>query len=32
MTLLKFGVLGICYSVLLALALATAVLVGLLTL
>lgn len=32
MTLLKFGVLGICYSVLLGLALATAVLVGLLTL
>ncbi len=31
-TLLKFGVLGICYSVLLGLALATAVLVGLLTL
>jgi hypothetical protein len=32
MTLLKFGVLGICYSVLLGLALGTAVLVGLLTL
>ena len=32
MTVLKFGVRGICYSVLLGLALATAVLVGLLTL